>query len=153
VLLDIQMPGINGLETAKRIMNCCPVPIVMCTGYYEDELINSASQIGVFAYVVKPCRLANLLPAMNLAISRFHENRLLRSEVDSLKEALASRKLVEQAKGIVMRTRGFTEDSAHKFLQQESQRQSRSLPELAKAIVLAHQTLVPRIYGETRART
>ena len=117
------------------------MPIVMCTGYYDDELINAASRIGVYAYVVKPCRLANLLTAINLAISRFQEARLLRNEVDSLKEALSTRKVVEQAKGIIMRTRGLPEESAHKFLQQESQRQSRSLGELAKAIVVAHESL------------
>ena len=151
LLLDIQMPGVNGLDAAKRLMESSPMPIVMCTGHYDDELINAASRIGVYAYVVKPCRLANLLPAINLAISRFQEARLLRNEVDSLKEALSTRKVVEQAKGIIMRTRGLPEESAHKFLQQESQRQSRSLGELAKAIVVAHESLTPKIYGQTRA--
>ena len=111
---------------------------------------DAASRIGVFAYVVKPCKLANLVPAMDIAISRFHDVNLLRSEVDSLNEALANRKVIEQAKGIIMRTRGFSEEAAHKFLQVESQRQSKSLPELAKAIVMAHEAFTPRVYGQTR---
>jgi len=148
LLLDIQMPGVNGLEAAKRIMAFSPVPIVICSAYYNDKLINAAGKIGVCAYVIKPCRLEQLLSAINLAISHFHENNTLKGEVDALRETLENRKLIEQAKGIIMETRGISEDAAHMFLQQESQRQSRSLPELAKAIALAYKSLSPRVYGE-----
>lgn len=148
VFLDVKMPGIDGLEATRRIMSSCPVPIVMCTAYCDDELMSQAAGVGVYAYVVKPCRLADLLPAMNVAVSRFEESKLLRGEVAALKETLTARKWIEQAKGIIMRTRHISEEEAHSFLQRESQRQSKPLPELAQAIVLVEKTLSPRIRVE-----
>ena len=137
VFLDVQMPGTGGIEAAKRMMSLRPVPIVICSAYCDDELVNSAAEAGVYAYVVKPCRSADLLPAMSTAVLRFGDTRQLMAEVDALKEALCARRWVEQAKGIMMKKRGLHEDEAHRFLQQESQRQSKPLPELAKAIVFA----------------
>lgn len=148
VLLDVQMPGIDGLEAAKRIMSSKPVPIVICTAYYDEDLIGSAIDAGVYAYVVKPCRLADLLPAMNVAISRFRDAKALRGEVDTLKETLSARKLIEQAKGIVMRTRHLSEEEAHRFMQQESQRQSKPLSDLAQAIIIAEKALLSKLQSE-----
>ncbi|HUV05051.1 MAG TPA: response regulator [Armatimonadota bacterium] len=148
VLLDVHMPGMDGLEAAKRIMSSHPLPVVICTAYCDDDLMNMAANVGVYAYVVKPCRLSDLLPAINVAISRFEESRLLRGEIETLKQALEDRKCIEQAKGIVMRTRQLTEEQAHRFLQQESQRQSRLLRELAEAIVLADRTFSSKCYDE-----
>lgn len=147
VILDVQMPGMDGLEAAQRMMAACPVPIVICSAHYDDDLMNKAANVGVYAYVVKPCRLADLLPAVNVAVSRFEDAKLLKGEVDTLRENLTTRKLVEQAKGIVMRTRNLSEDEAHRFLQQESQRQSKPLADLAKAIILAEKSFSPKIYG------
>lgn len=141
VLLDLQMPRMGGLEVAKHIMDSRPVPIVVCTAFFDDKLIKDAAETGVHGYVVKPCRLADLVPAMNVAVSRFEEVRLLKAEIESLKETLAARKWIEQAKGIVMRTRHMEEDEAHKFLQQQSQRRSLPLVEIARAIVMADETL------------
>jgi len=146
VLLDLQMPGMGGIQAANCMMSSRPVPIVICTAYYDDELVNAAAGVEVYAYVVKPCRLPDLVPAINMAVSRFEDARLLRGEVDALKNALAARKWIEQAKGILMRTRHLAEDEAHKFLQQESQRQSRPLSELAKAIVLAEEALLSGVH-------
>jgi len=146
VLLDLKMPGMDGLEAAQRIMSTRPVPVVVCTAYYDDIAVSSAANLGVYAYIVKPCRLADLLPTISMAISRFHDVRLLKNEVELLEEALESRKLLEQAKGIVMRSRQVSEEDAHRFLQRESQRQSKPLPELAKAIILAEKTLASTVH-------
>ena len=151
MLMDIQMPGLDGLEAAKRIMAARPLPILVCTAFWDEKLINAATKIGVHAYIVKPCRLEDLLPAINVAVSRFEETKLLRSEVDILKETIATRKWIEKAKGIVMQTRSLSEDAAHRFLQQESQRQSRSVAELAKAIVLAQEAFSPKLYSSSKA--
>lgn len=88
VLLDVQMPGMDGLEAARQMMAERAVPIVICSAYYDDELVKSASDVGVYAYVVKPCRLADLLPAIKVAVSRFEDSKNLRGEVDVLREAL-----------------------------------------------------------------
>ena len=144
LFLDVRMPGMDGLDAAKKIMANRPLPIIMCTAYCDNELVESASKAGVYAYIVKPFRRSDLLPTIDVALSRFKESKLLKGEVETLKQKLEDRKYIEQAKGIVMRTRGLLEDEAHRFLQLESQRQSRSLPELAKAIVLAEQALSPK---------
>ena len=91
VLLDMQMPGMDGLEAARQMMSNQPVPIVICSAYYDDELVKAASDVGVYAYVVKPCRLADLLPAINVAVSRFEDSKNLKGEVDILREALENR--------------------------------------------------------------
>ena len=145
VLLDLKMPGMDGLEAAQRIMSTRPVPLVICTAYCDDETVDSAANLGVYAYIVKPCRLADLLPTISMAISRFLDVKLLKNEVESLEEALENRKLMEQAKGIVMRTRCVSEEDAHRFLQRESQRQSKPLPDLAKAIILAEKTFAATV--------
>ena len=75
VFLDVQMPGTGGIEAAKRMMSLRPVPIVICSAYCDDELVNSAAEAGVYAYVVKPCRSADLLPAMSTAVLRFGDTR------------------------------------------------------------------------------
>jgi two-component system, response regulator PdtaR len=144
VVLDLVMPGMTGLDTAKQMMVTRPVAIVACTAHYDDDLVNSASSTGIYGYVVKPCSQAALVSAIQVAVSRFRDSRVLRVEVDALKEALASKKVVEQAKSIVMQTRQLSEDEAHKFLQQESQRQSRSLTELAEAVISAERALFPK---------
>lgn len=151
MLLDLKMPGMDGLEAAERIMSSRPVPVVICTAYYDDGVVDSAANLGVCAYIVKPCRLVDLLPTISMAISRFHDVRLLKNEVQSLEEALESRKLIEQAKGIVMRTRRVTEEEAHRFLQRESQRQSKPLPDLAKAIILAEKTFASSVFPSSNA--
>ena len=145
VLLDMKMPGMDGLEAAKRMMASRPVPIVACTAYFQDDMVDEATEAGVYAYVVKPFRLADLLPALKVAITRFEEVEQAKAEVGDLKQALEARKWVEQAKGVVMRTRNLSEEQAHRFLQQESQRQATKLTDLAKAIVTADKTLSPKV--------
>ena len=146
VVLDLKMPGMDGLEAAQHIMATRPVPVVICTAYYDDSAVDSAANLGVYAYIVKPCRLADLLPTFSMAISRFHDVKLLKNEVESLEDALENRKLMEQAKGIVMRNRRVSEEEAHRFLQRESQRQSKPLPDLAKAIILAEKTFANSVF-------
>lgn len=141
VILDILLSGeIDGLQAADIMMKTRPVPVVVCTARYDDRSLDCASRIGAYAYITKPCRSMDLLPAINLAIERFEESKTLKEEVRNLKQALEDRKIVEQAKGIVMHTYQMTECEAHRFLQHESQRQRKSLPELAQSILLADKT-------------
>jgi response regulator NasT len=113
----------------------------MCTAHCDPGLIDAAAANGVFAYLIKPARVADMLASMQVAVSRFQEARHLCQEVDKLKGDLNARKIIEKAKGIIMRMHNMTEEDAHRFLQKESQRQSKPLPELAQAIITAEQII------------
>ena len=100
------MPRLDGIEAAQRIIDERPIPIVMLTAYSQEELVSRAVEAGVFGYLVKPFREADLLPAIHTARARHEELATLREEADSLVEALATRKLVERAKGLLMEREG-----------------------------------------------
>src|SRR5664279_320895 len=107
-ILDVKMPELDGIEAAKRILEERPIPIVILTAYSQQELIARAVEAGVYGYLVKPFREADLLPAIKTARARHVELMALREEADSLAEALAARKLVERAKGCLL----YTSDAA-----------------------------------------
>jgi len=136
-ILDIKMPGLDGIEAAQAITAENPIPIILLTAFSEPELVARADAAGVMAYLVKPVGAENLLPAITLAVSRGREFRALRSEVDDLKEALETRKTVERAKGILMERLGLTEAEAFKRMQRRSQDENKKLGEIAQAIILA----------------
>ena len=135
LLLDLKMPGMDGLEAVKRIMADRPAPIVACSAYHDDKLIAEASGIGVHAYVTKPCRQEAIVAALNVAMSRFDEEKQLRDEVRELKETLEARKWVERAKHIIMQVRGISEEDAHRFLKTASRKQGKPVAIFAEAIV------------------
>lgn len=141
VILDIKMPELDGIEAAKAITAERPVPIVLLTAYSDPELAKRAIEAGIFAYLVKPISEADLLPAIVLATSRFAEFQLLRREIDDLKEALESRKLIEQAKGILMHRRRLSEADAFRLMQKQSQNENKRLVEIARAIITADKML------------
>jgi two-component system, response regulator PdtaR len=135
LLLDLRMPGMDGLEAVKRIMAERPAPIVACSAYHDDKLIAEASGVGVYSYVTKPCRQETLVAALNVAMSRFDEAKRLRDEVCDLKETLEARKWIERAKPIIMQVRGLSEEDAHQFLKTASRKQGKPVAILAEAIV------------------
>ncbi len=134
-LLDVKMPRLDGIEAARRILDERPIPIVMVTAYGERELVSRAVEAGVFGYLVKPFRETDLLPAIATATARHEELRALREEADSLAEALAARKAIERAKGILMQREGLTEDEAFARLRKASQISGRPLKIVAEALV------------------
>lgn len=136
-ILDIKMPGLDGIEAAKAITAENPIPIILLTAFSESDLVSRADAAGVMAYLIKPVGDENLLPAITLAVSRGREFRALQSEVDNLKEALETRKSVERAKGILMERLGLTEAEAFKRMQRRSQDANKKLGEIAQAIILA----------------
>jgi AmiR/NasT family two-component response regulator len=135
IVMDVRMPHLDGIEAARRIVAADPVPIVMLTAYAEGDLVARASDAGAFAYLVKPFREVDLLPAIDTARARFDELDALRAETASLQEALASRKAVERAKGILMRTEGIDEAEAFRRIRAASQRTGRSMREVAEALI------------------
>ncbi len=139
VILDIKMPGMDGIEAARLLSQERVAPVVLLTAYSQQELVSRAVEAGVFAYVVKPFTEAALLPAIELAIARFEEFHTIRQQAADLQEALETRKLVDRAKGILMRSAGLSEAEAFRRMQQQSMNNRRSMREIAEAILLTHE--------------
>jgi AmiR/NasT family two-component response regulator len=136
-VLDVKMPRLDGIEAARRILAERPIPIVMLTAYGQDELVARAVEAGVFGYLVKPFRETDLLPAIQAAKARHAELEALREEAESLAEALATRKVVERAKGLLMERDGLSEQEAFKRLQRASQGSGRPMKVVAEALIAA----------------
>ena len=133
-VLDVKMPRLDGIEAARRILDERPIPIVMLTAYGQDELVSRAVEAGVFGYLVKPFREQDLLPAIRTARARHEELLALREQADSLAEALASRKAIERAKGLLMEKEGMTEQEAFARLRRASQMSSKPMKVIAEAV-------------------
>ena len=140
-ILDIKMPLVDGIEAAERITQARPIPIILLTAYSEAQLVERAAQANISAYLMKPVSEEDLLPALTLALTRFKQFQALRREVVDLREALETRKVIEKAKGILMRRLDLTEEEAFRRLQRQSQEGNRKLAQVAEAIVLADQML------------
>ena len=134
-VLDVKMPRLDGIEAARRILDERPIPIVMLTAYGQEELVSRAVEAGVFGYLVKPFRESDLLPAIRTARARHEELSALRDEAESLSEALAARKSIERAKGLLMQKEGLTEQDAFARLRKASQVSGRPLKVIAEAVV------------------
>jgi len=134
-ILDVKMPRLDGIDAARRILEERPIPIVMLTAYGQDELVSRAVEAGVFGYLVKPFREADLLPAIKTARARYEELVTLREEAESLSEALAARKSIERAKGLLMAKEGLTEQEAFERLRRASQLAGRPLKVVSDALI------------------
>ncbi len=135
IVMDVRMPHLDGIEAARAITAARAVPIVMLTAYSESDLVARASEAGAFGYLVKPFREVDLLPAIDTARARFDELAALRVETASLQEALASRKAVERAKGILMQREGIDEAEAFRRIRAASQKTGRTMRVVADALI------------------
>jgi response regulator NasT len=134
-LMDVKMPRLDGIEAAKTIQAERPIPIVMLTAYGEDELVARAVEAGVFGYLVKPFREQDLMPAIETARARHDELAAVREEAESLADALAARKAIERAKGLLMEREGLSESDAFARLRKASQVSGRPLKVIAEAVI------------------
>ncbi len=134
-IMDVKMPRLDGIEAARRILDERPIPIVMLTAYGQDELVQRAAEAGVFGYLVKPFREQDLLPAIRTARARHEELAALREEAESLAEALAARKAIERAKGLLMKRENLSEQEAFERLRKASQISGRPLKVVAEALL------------------
>jgi response regulator NasT len=128
------MPRLDGLEAARRILEGRGLPIVMLTAYGDAEIVARAAEAGVFAYLVKPFREQDVVPAIQTAQARHTELAELRLEAHTLREALEARKAIERAKGILMAKEGLTESGAFERLRRASQRSGRPMKVIADAV-------------------
>lgn len=135
-ILDIKMPEMDGLDAAKIITEANICPVLLLTAYSQQDLIDRAKDAGVFGYLVKPFKQTDLLPAIEIAISRYKEMNELAREVESLQEKLETRKLVDRAKGILMDKRGMKEQEAFRWIQLQSMNARKSMKEIAEAVIL-----------------
>jgi len=134
-IMDVRMPRLDGIEAARQILEERPIPIVMLTAYGQDELVSRAVEAGVFGYLVKPFREQDLLPAIGTARGRFAELQEVREQAESLAEALAARKAIERAKGLLMEREGLSEAEAFARLRKASQLAGRPLKVVAEALI------------------
>ncbi len=138
IILDIKMPEMDGIEAAKVVTTESIAPVLLLTAYSQKDLVDRAKDAGVFAYLVKPFKEADLLPAMEIAISRYEEFVELENEVTDLENKLDTRKAVDRAKGILMDQYGLKEQEAFRRIQVQSMNTRKSMREIAEAIIIAH---------------
>ena len=137
MILDIKMPNINGLEAAEEIQVALNkrIPTIILTAYNQQELIQKAGGIGAFCYLTKPVKPQDLIASIETVKSRAREIDTLRSDIDDLKEKLEIRKLVEKAKGIIMKKLSLDEPESMHYLQKKSMNDRISIKEVAMKII------------------
>ncbi len=134
-ILDVKMPGYDGLETARRIVAEHPIPVILLTAYGQRELVERATRAPVMAYLVKPVKESELLATIEVAATRFAERLKMAGETAELRETLEARKVIERAKGLLMAREGLSEDEAHHHIQAQARRQRRSMRAVAEEIM------------------
>ncbi|MGC8826355.1 MAG: ANTAR domain-containing response regulator [Anaerolineae bacterium] len=141
VVMDIRFEGddFDGIDAAKILTEERIAPVLLLTAYSQRDLIERAKDAGVTGYIVKPFRESDLAAAIEVALARFNELKMLEKEVGDLKQALETRKLVDRAKGILMDVQGLTEAEAFRKIQKMSMNTRKPMREVAEAIILAHQ--------------
>ncbi|QDB79330.1 response regulator [Georgenia sp. 311] len=135
VVMDVKMPGMDGISAAEKIMADRTCAVVMLTAFSQTELVERARDAGAMAYVVKPFTTADLLPALEIAVSRFQEISSLESEIADLNERFETRKRVDRAKGLLMTKMGLTEPEAFRWIQKTSMDRRLTMREVADAVI------------------
>jgi response regulator NasT len=138
VICDIKMPKLDGISAATQITEKRIAPVIMLTAFSQRDLVERARDAGVMAYLVKPFEKRELLPAIEMATSRFAEMRALEDEVTDLKDRLEARKLIERAKGVLMTKHKLTEPEAFRWIQRAAMDNRTSMRDVA-ALVLDEQ--------------
>ena len=132
-ILDVKMPVLDGISAAEKIISIAPV--LMLTAFSQRELVERARDAGVMAYVVKPFSIGDLVPAIEIAISRHLQMRSLANEVADLHERLETRKTIDRAKGILMQALNLTEPEAFSWIQRAAMDRRMTMKEVAQAVI------------------
>ncbi|MFC8191609.1 ANTAR domain-containing response regulator [Cellulomonas sp. NPDC057328] len=135
VVMDVKMPVLDGISAAERIAKAHLAPVVLLTAFSQTELVERARDAGAMAYVVKPFSPADLLPAVEIAISRYAQITALESEVADLAERFETRKRVDRAKGLLMTKMGLTEPESFRWIQKTSMDRRLTMREVADAVI------------------
>ncbi|WP_216206945.1 ANTAR domain-containing response regulator [Amycolatopsis aidingensis] len=135
VILDVKMPKLDGIEAASKITGDRIAPVVILTAFSQRELVERARDAGTMAYLVKPFAKRDLVPAIELAVSRFAELQALESEVAGLTDRLETRKIIDRAKGLLMTAQGLSEPDAFRWIQRTAMDRRTTMKAVAQAVV------------------
>ena len=135
VVLDIKMPGLDGLEAARIISDERICGVLMLTTFSQREVVEEARDAGALAFLVKPFQKSDLVPAIEVAMGRFRELRALSGEVDTLAEQLESRKIIDRAKGVLMDELGMTEQDSFSFIQRTAMSRRTRMRDVADGVL------------------
>lgn len=141
IITDIKMPDMDGLQAIGEIGRQEPIPVIVVSAYHDPELVGRALKDYVLAYLIKPIKQADLETAVTLAMRRFKEFQALRQEADNLRQALDDRKLIERAKGILMKRGQLDEPTAFRRLQKLASDKNLKLVKVAEMIVTAEEAM------------
>jgi response regulator NasT len=139
VITDIKMPGLDGIEAALALNQAGPVPVVLLSAHDDEELVRRASTEGVLAYLVKPISEADLKTTIPVAMQRFRQSRALAEEAAGLRQALEDRKLIERAKGVVMKRLRIEEEDAFRRLRMLASNQNRKLIDVCRQVTASEE--------------
>jgi response regulator NasT len=143
VITDIKMPEMDGIDAAIALYKDAPVPVILVSAYHDAELVERAEADHIMGYLVKPIKQADLGPVISLAMRRFEQFQELRKEAADLRQALEDRKLIERAKGILMKKAGLDEAAAFRRLQKLASDKNLKLAEVARIILTAEEAFLP----------
>lgn len=143
VITDIKMPDLDGIDAARQICQEGPIPVILISAYHNAELIARAEEDHILAYLVKPIKAANLEPAIAIAMRRFEQFEALRKQATDLQQALADRKIIERAKGILMKVGGMDEAAAFRRLQKLASDNNKKLVDVAQMLVFSEEATRP----------
>jgi response regulator NasT len=135
VILDVKMPVLDGIAAAEQIARKRIAPVVILTAFSQRDLVEKAREAGAMAYLVKPFQKKDLLPTIEMALSRYSELVGLEAEVDDLQERLEARKAVERAKGVLMSEHGMTEPEAFRWIQRGSMNRRTTMRAVAEGVL------------------
>ncbi len=135
VILDVKMPVLDGISAAEKIAEESIAPVLMLTAFSQRDLVERARDAGAMAYLVKPFSKSDVVPAIEMAVSRFAELRALEQEVADLSQRLETRKLVDRAKSILQTQYGLTEPAAFRWIQKSSMDRRMSMQQVAEVVI------------------
>jgi two-component system, response regulator PdtaR len=138
IIMDIKMPKLNGLKASEIISKKINSPILILTAYSQREYIDKAKQANIMGYLVKPITEANLIPAVEIALRQADNANSYRAQVESMNQKLTERKIVEKAKGIIMKKFNVSEDAAYKKMRKISMNKQVTLEKVAKQIIVKY---------------
>jgi len=144
VITDIKMPDMDGIDAATQIYHETPLPVILVSAYHDPELIARAEADHILGYLVKPIKQSDLEPTIALAMRRFEQFQELRKEAADLRQALEDRKVIERAKGLLMKKVGLDEQEAFRRLQKLAMDGNRRMVEVAQMILTAEEAFQPK---------